>query len=213
MSFQNTRDKLKRDIKRMIDEDYDASSETVEYYLAGIERNDIHVMFDIGIFYEGIRNYKEMEKYFLMCIELNDRRAMLRLASYYNKIKNYEEMKKYYLMASDLNDEIAMYYLSKYYECIEHNYNKSRKYLLMAVMTDSTWTMIMMDYYNIEFQHYFLRNIKLSNSIKKIEQLEKNNFLGVKIFEELTKYVFNPIRVIKISEMYNSTFEDYMDLM
>ena len=68
-------------------------------------------------------------------------------------------------------------------------------------------------YKNIEIQYYLLGQINSKISIKKIKELKKNNFLGVKIFKELTKYCFNPQRLLKLCNIYKIEFDNYMDMI
>ena len=41
----------------------------------------------------------------------------------------------------------------------------------------------------------------------------KNKMLGSVIFEELTKYVFNPQRLIRYAEKYDLTFDEYVEFL
>ena len=147
---------------------------------------------------------------------LNKSNILNIMALYYEcKIKNYNEMKKYYLMAIKLNNCEAMYNLGNYYLDVEKNYDKMNKYYLMAIILNDEKVLhdICNFNKNIETQHYLLRQINSKIAIKKVRELEKNNFLGVKIFKELTEYCFNPQRLLKLCNIYNVELNDYMDII
>ena len=177
--------------------------------------NDKNILNIIGSYYQyKIKNYDEMKKYYLMSIKLNNDRSMFNLGNYYQYIeKNYIEMKKYYLMSIELNDATSMYHLAYYYRHIEKNYDKMKKYYLMAIELNNVHAMSKLCYFHKYLQHYLLRQINSKIAIKKVRELEKNNFLGVKIFKELTEYCFNPQRLLKLCNIYNVELNDYMDII
>ena len=89
-----------------------------------------------------------------------------------------------------------------------------KKYYLMAVKLNNEHSLNnLYNYYNSYLQHYLLRHINSTIAIEKIKKLEKNNFLGVKIFKELTEYCFNPQRLLKLCNIYNVELNDYMDMI
>ena len=71
----------------------------------------------------------------------------------------------------------------------------------------------MCNYYDKYMQHYLLRQINSTIAIEKVKELEENNFLGVKIFKELTEYCFNPQRLLKLCNIYGIELNDYMDII
>ena len=177
---------------------------------------DKNILNIIGTYYRyKIKNYDEMKKYYLMAIELNNVYAMDNLGSYYIDIEeNYDEMKKYYLMAIELNHVCAMHNLGLFYQYIEQNYDEMKKYYLMGINTNHNLCLACLcNFYDIEIQHYLLRQINSTIAIEKVKQLEKNNFLGVKIFKELTEYCFNPQRLLKLCNIYEIELNDYMDII
>ena len=187
-----------------------------EYFLMAMKLNDSDAMYNLGILYEhGYKNYDEMKKYYLMAINLGNTKAMNSLAYYYYWTEqNNDEMKKYYLMAINLDDIDAMNALANYYNWTEQNNEEANKYWLMAIERECDSASLMFGTHNnLEIQHYLLRQIKSDVSKKRVESLEYNNFLGVRIFEELTAYCFNPKRLVKFCKNYNIEIDDYNDII
>ena len=189
--------------------------EMKKYYLMAIELKNEKSMNNLANYYYDQKNYDEMKKYYLMSIELNNSTAMNNFGYYYQTIeKNYDEMKKYYLMSIELNNARSMYNLGNYYRDVEKNYDEMKKYYLMAIKLNNAVSMCnLCDYYKSYLQHHLLRQINSTIAIDRIKQLEKNNFLGVKIFEELTKYCFNPQRLLRLCNIYEIRFNEYMDII
>jgi TPR repeat protein len=48
----------------------------VKYYLMAIEKDNVDSMYNLGSYYERIKNYNLMEKYYLIAIEKGDIDAM-----------------------------------------------------------------------------------------------------------------------------------------
>ena len=189
--------------------------EMKKYYLMAIELKNDNAMFNLGNYYREKQNYNEMKKYYLMGIELNNADAMNNLGYYYQiNEKNYNEMKKYYSRAIQLNNGNSMNNLGCYYRSIEQKYTEMKKYYLMAIQVNNEMGKINFClHYEKYMQHYLLRQINSKIAIEKVKQLEENNFLGVKIFKELTEYCFNPQRLLKLCNMYNIELNDYMDII
>ena len=165
-----------------------------------------------------IKNIDEMKELLLHHIELNNTYAMNCLSEYYEIIRNYDEMKKYLLMAVELEDTIAIDKLAKYYEN-ERNYDEMKKYYLLNIkLNDFNYCynslQKLLEYFTPDYtQHYLLKPIKSRVAIEKVKQLEKGKFLGVKIFRNLTEYVFDPQRLLKLCNIYNVEMHDYMDII
>ena len=123
-------------------------------------------------------------------------------------------MKKYYLMAIESKNINAMNNLGYYYQTIEKKDDEMKKYYLMAIKLNNEYSLNnLCMYYNSYLQHYLLRQINSTIAIEKIKKLEKNNFLGVKIFKELTEYCFNPQRLLRLCNIYNIELNDYMNFI
>ena len=186
------------------------------YYLMAIELNDVESMYYLAMYYQYVENnIDKMKKYLLMGIELNDSKTMYGLGHYYqyNEI-NYDEMKKYYQMSAELKNINAINCLACYYSEIEQNYDKTKKYFLMSIELNDNEILIFLDnFFRIETQHYLFKNINSKIAIEKVKELEENNFLGVRIFKDLTEYVFNPQRLVKLCNIYNIELNDYMDII
>ena len=208
-----------------IEKNYD---EMKKYYLMAIELNNIGAMVILGYYSYYEKNYDEMKKCYLMAIKFNNCNAMSNLGYYYQRIeKNYDEMKKYYLMAIELKDDGAMFNLANYYQFIEKNYDEMKKYYLMAIELNNNFAMNrLLSAFDVSskfcplvcknkdvVQHYLLRQINSKIAIEKVKELEGNNFLGVKIFEGLAKYCFNPQRLLKLCNIYNIEFDNYIDMI
>ena len=194
-------------------ENYD---EMKKYYLMSIELKNDRSMVNLGLYYQYIeKNYDEMKKYYLMAVELKNSKSMYNLGYYYRHIeKNYDEMKKYYLMAIELNNFIAMNNLADYYSRVEKNNDEMKKYYLMGIKLNNEFSLLYLcSFYKKEIQHYLLRQINSTIVIEKVKELEKNNFLGVKIFKELTEYCFNPQRLLRLCNIYNIELNDYIDII
>ena len=89
-----------------------------------------------------------------------------------------------------------------------------KKYFLLGVNTnDNVCLTCLCNFYDIEIQHYLLRQINSIIAKEKIKELEENNFLGVKIFKELTEYCFNPQRLLKFCNTFDIELNDYMDII
>ena len=146
---------------------------------------------------------------------LNDKNILNFIGLYYEfKIKDYNKMKKYFLMSIELNNAKAMHNLGLYYQHIEKNYDEMKKYYLMAIKLNNNFSINnFCNFYKKEIQHYLLRQINSTIAVEKVRELEKNNFLGVKIFKELTEYCFNPQRLLKLCNIYNVELNDYMDFI
>ena len=182
-----------------------------------IELNNVFAMRCLAEYYKKNMNNIEMIKYYLMAIELKDSIAMEYLGDYYNKINNYDEMKKYYLMATKLHNYNATYKLAVYYHQVENNNDEMNKYHLMNIKFNCyncyNSLLFLTNFYGIEMQHYLLRNINSPIAIKKILDLEADNFLGVKIFKDLIEYCFKPQRLLRICSTYNVELDDYIDIV
>ena len=57
-----------------------------------IELNNYNSMNNLGIYYDEIKDYKNMIKYYSMAIELNNDNTMNNLGIYYDEIKDFENM-------------------------------------------------------------------------------------------------------------------------
>ena len=196
-----------------IEENYD---EMKKYFLMAIELKNNSAMYNLATYYLNIeKNYNEMKKYYLMAIELKNDKAMLDFGHYYYVEKNYDEMKKYYLMAIELNNNLAMdRLLSAFSPTVvveEKKHNNQTAYSFRSV----SFGFFPLVCINKEVvQHYLLRQINSKIAIEKVKELEeKNNFLGVKIFKELTEYCFNPQRLLKLCNIYKIEFDNYMDII
>ena len=130
----------------------------------------------------------------------------------------------------NLPDDVSYFLLIEYYYFIE-DYEKLNEYSLMFIKLKYVRTMKMEDfltsphkYYNLilkpffhhnnlEIIHFKLKHLHSILSKKIIGELEENNFLGVKIFKELTEYCFNPQRLMKLCNIYNVEMSDYMEII
>ena len=127
--------------------------------------------------------------------------------------------KKKYLKVIELNNDreitsLVCNNLGVYYKEIEKNYDKMKKFYLMGIELNNNISLNnFCEHYQIPLQHYLLRQINSRIAIEKVKELEKNNFLGVKIFKELTEYCFNPQRLLKLCNIYNVELNDYMDFI
>ena len=114
--------------------------------------------------------------------DLTDDKILTIIGLYYKcKIKNYDKMEKYYLMAIELNNCRAMHNLGYNYQFIEENYDEMKKYYLMAIKLNNELSIKnLCCFYNIEIQHYLLKQINSIIAIEKVKELEKNNFKELK---------------------------------
>ena len=129
-----------------------------------------------------------------------------------------------------ISDDVSYFFLIEYYYHIK-DYEKLNEYSLMFIKLEYVKTM-KMEYFlalphanydvilkpffhhnNLEIIHFKLRHLHSILSKEIIRELEKNNFLGVKIFKELTEYCFNPQRLTKLCNIYNIEMSDYMDII
>ena len=118
------------------------------------------------------------------------------------------------------NVDHAMFSLGWYYSDNLHNYEtcknyiKMNKYFSMAIKLENERALEQLcNYHENYMQHYLLRQINSKIAIEKIEELEENNFLGSKIFKELTEYCFNPQRLLRFCNIYDIELNEYMDII
>ena len=188
--------------------------EMKKYFLMAINLNDAEAMCNLGDYYLFVeKNIDEMEHYLKMAINLNHIKSMCILAQYYKNIGKYDLMKQYFNMAVKLDSCCAMLSLGHFYQTVEINYEEMKKYYFMTVKFNNETTLNFINVFKIEIQHYLLKNINSNIAIEKIKELEENNFLGVKIFKDLTEYVFNPQRLLRICNIYGIELNDYMDII
>jgi hypothetical protein len=106
---------------------------TKKYYLQGIEKNNVHAMYNYALLCEDIDDYSEMKKFFKMAIHLGDVESMTSLGYYYYNIDNYDKMKKYYLMAIEKGSTDAMIHLGHYYLVDKEKEEKGIRFYDMAI--------------------------------------------------------------------------------
>lgn len=56
-------------------------------------------LYNLGIYYQTIKNYNRMKKYYLMAGQKGHSDALYALGLYYQSINNFDKMNKYYLLA------------------------------------------------------------------------------------------------------------------
>ena len=114
----------------------------------------------------------------------------------------------------DLTDKNILNIIGLYYRFKIKNYDEMKKYYLMAIKFNCKYSSFYLHpSYEKEILHYLLRQINSMVAIEIVKRLEENNFLGVKIFKELTEYCFNPQRLLKLCNIYNVELNDYMDFI
>jgi len=153
----------------------------IKYYLMAIEseinnheqtkidscNGHILALYNLGHYYENIKEYELMKKYYLlaidkiidahttqktcMCIQSNE--VFHTFGEYYNNVeKNYEMVKKYQTLGTEYGNTDSMYELALYYQDHEQNYDLTKKFLLMGVEKNNVDCMFNLGYYygNIE---------------------------------------------------------------
>jgi len=110
---------------------YSPVTKVVKYYLMAIEHNNRRSMFNLGRFYEKLKNYESMVQYYQLASKHSCINSMSRLARYYQRKGNYQSMKVYFIMAIEQGDVDSMYRLGCYYLKIK-DYSQMEVYFLMA---------------------------------------------------------------------------------
>ncbi len=109
-------------------------------YLRQIKENpdDDEALFQLGLAFYELKNYKEAEKYWLKTVDINPNyyKAWGNLGNLYqNEFKDYEKAKKLYAKVLEINpnDAIAYFNLGNLYAKVFHDYDKSEEAYLKAV--------------------------------------------------------------------------------
>ena len=155
-----------------------------KYYLKAIENaNNSHnnstyfAMYNLGRYYQLIKQYEKMEKYYKIIIDNTSHNtaqyAMLALGNYYRSIKqptgyNYELMIKYYQMTIDFNKHLpsnnkyavnAMVWLVNHYLNVEKRFDLVKKYLEMVINNDNNDENIFARVYAMKTLGQYYKNV------------------------------------------------------
>ena len=216
IEFNNTKAMIELGIYyKDIEKNYD---EMKKYYLMAIELNNTNAMHELADYYKCIIRLKfdELQNYDVFFTKYYNKKDFAIVKLRKNNVmidncfceieQNYNEMIKYYLMSIELNNEEALFKLFQY-----HTKLGCCSYHSDEVMEAENYNFNFL--YNIVPLHYLLKKINSTIAIKRTKLIENRNFTGVKIFQDLTEYVFNPKRLSRICNIYNIDVADYLEMI
>ena len=203
-------------------EDYDQG---IKYLQIGIDKDDGHCMFMMGLYYYHYNiDYQMMKKYFNMGIEKGNDKAMYNLARYYHEEENdIELMLKYLLMSIEKDNSDSMVYLGRYY-LFEKDYQNALKYLNMGFEKNNSLAMLFLALYYEEHDNLEKAKELLLKAVETDDENEKalmklvSVYIEEENFEEAKKFLLLGIErdfkdaIMRLAKLYGELDDNESEL-
>lgn len=179
------------------------TNKMIKYFQIGSDNGHVKSIYNLGMYYEGIKDYKPMEKLYARAIKLDCVDSMFRFGFYLMKTKIYDLGEKMLILAinstkysGDAEDIKAHYLLGKYYIETKSDPNKIKQYLEYAIKCGCVKSMGLLGDYYLNIEPDIDLGIKYHKLAVKSKSVESCETLG-NLYKCSDSEIYNKKKAIK----------------
>jgi hypothetical protein len=195
-------------------------------YDTNIDHLNVHMLYQIGLFYQSLGNYEQMKKYFSWIIysptlfvqtkfytnrqtqiKLIKSDTMFKLAKHYEKSNNVKLMIKYYKMAGNLDNSSALNDLGQYY-FNSKSYDLAEYYYVRAIELNNSIATYNMAYYDQFITKNYIRMMSAYEkliSIRPIRPEAIESMINLAVYYKHQKNINQMLKYLNMAKTHGSS--------